>query len=274
MKKLFKTLVTLALCATLGVTATSLASCKDDPYTITVGASPTPHADILKDAVAKELEKDGYKLNVIEYSDYVQPNLALEAGDLDANYFQHNIYLKGFNDDHHTHLTAVANVHYEAFGIYRGSYTEGALTDILENSKVLVPNDPTNEARALFLLQDAGLITLNANATYNGATKNDIANNPKNLKIEEIEAAQIPLSLPDAAIGVVNGNYALQNNLGTAVRYENIPASEQEQYVNVIAVKAGNEESEKTKALKKAILSEAVKTYVQQKYNGSVVCVF
>lgn len=273
MKKLFKALVTLALCATFGVAATSLASCKD-PNIITIGASPTPHAEILKEAVAKKLEKDGYKLKVVEYTDYVQPNNALEAGDIDANYFQHNIYLKDFNEEHGTHLTAVANVHYEAFGIYRGSYAEGALANIPKGSKILVPNDATNEARALFLLQDAGLITLKENVTYSGATKNDVDSNPKNLEIVEIEAAQIPLSLPDAAIGVVNGNYALQHGLSAAVQYENIPKSEQEQYVNVIAVKAGNEENEKTKALVKAILSDAVKTYVQQKYNGSVICVF
>lgn len=273
MNKFFKGILTFALCATLSVSAASFASCKG-PYTITVGASPTPHTEILKNAVAQELEKEGYKLKVVEYTDYVQPNLALEAGDIDANYFQHNVYLKDFNEERGTHLTAVANVHYEAFGIYRGSYEEGALADIPEGSKVLVPNDGTNEARALFLLQDAGLITLKESVTYSGATKNDVAENPKNLNIIEIEAAQIPLSLPDAAIGVVNGNYALQNELPEAVRYENIPESEQEQYVNVIAVKAGNEESEKTKALVKAILSDAVKDYVQQTYNGSVICVF
>ena len=273
MKKIFKGFVTLALCATLGVAATSFASC-GDPNTITIGASPTPHAEILKEAVAEELKKDGYKLKVVEYLDYVQPNNALEAGDLDANYFQHNIYLKDFNETHNTHLTAVANVHYEAFGIYRGKYTEGELSDIPDKSKVLVPNDGTNEARALFLLQAANLITLKEGVTYSKATKNDIESNPKNLQIMEIESAQIPISLSDAAIGVVNGNYALQHNLSAAIQYENIPETEQEQYVNVVAVKSGNEESEKTKALKKAILSDALKTYVQQKYNGSVICVF
>lgn len=273
MKKLFKAALSLALCATLGVAAASLAACKD-PDTIVVGASPTPHADILKEAVAAELAKEGYKLKVVEYTDYVQPNNALEAGDLDANYFQHNIYLKDFNSEHKTHLTAVANVHYEAFGIYRGSYSAGELSALPDGAKVLVPNDGTNEARALFLLQDAGLITLKENVSYGGATKNDVESNPKHLQIVEIEAAQIPLSLPDAAVGVVNGNYALQHSLPAAVKYEEIPQSEQEQYVNVIAVKEGNEESEKTKALVKAILSDAVKAYVQQKYNGSVICVF
>ena len=273
MKKIFKGFVTLALCATLGVAATSFASC-GDPNTIKIGASPTPHAEILKEAVAEELKKDGYKLKVVEYLDYVQPNNALEAGDLDANYFQHNIYLKDFNETHNTHLTAVANVHYEAFGIYRGKYSEGELSDIPNNAKVLVPNDGTNEARALFLLQAANLITLKEGVTYSKATKNDIESNPKNLQITEIESAQIPISLSDAAIGVVNGNYALQHNLSAAIQYENIPETEQEQYVNVVAVKSGNEESEKTKALKKAILSDAVKTYIQQKYNGSVICVF
>ncbi len=276
MKKFFKTLATLAICATLGVAATSLASCGDDPYTIKVGASPTPHAEILKEVVAKELEKDGYKLKVVEYTDYVQPNMALKKGHLDANYFQHNLYLNDFNATRKTNLVAVAQVHYEPFGIYRGSYTTGELADIDNGAKVLIPNDGTNEARALYLLQATGLITLKDNITSSTATVLDIASNPKNLDITELEAAQIPKSLHNAAIGIVNGNYALQNNLKLedALAKEEANDENVTQYVNVIAVKAGNEESEKTKALKKAILSTAVKTYIQQTYNGAVVCAF
>lgn len=276
MKKLLKTFVTLAICATLGVAATSLASCGDDPYTIKVGASPTPHAEILKEVVAKELEKDGYKLKVVEYTDYVQPNMALNKGQLDANYFQHNLYLNDFNAQRKTDLVAVAQVHYEPFGIYRGSYTTGELADLPDGAKVFIPNDGTNEARALYLLQATGLITLKDNITSSTATVLDIASNPKNLDITELEAAQVPKALHNAAIGIVNGNYALQNNLKLedALAKEEANNENVTQYVNVIAVKAGKEESEKTKALQKAILSDAVKAYIEQTYNGAVVCAF
>lgn len=276
MKKFFKTLVTLALCATLGVAATSLASCGDDPNTtIKVGASPTPHAEILKDVVAKELKKEGYKLKVVEYNNYKLPNEALEVGELDANYFQHNLYMNDFNATENTHLTAAAQVHYEPFGIYRGSYT-GALADLPAGSEILIPNDGTNEARALYLLQEAGLITLKDNITSSTATKNDIASKLRDFTITELDAAQVPIVLRDAAIGIINGNYALQHNLKIkdALAIEEQNSENIQQYVNVVAVKQGNEESQKTKALVKAILSDAVKTYVQQKYNGAVICVF
>lgn len=276
MKKFVKLLTSALLAVVLVFSVASLAACGNNEKVIKVGASPTPHAEILKDAVAPILEKEGYKLEVVEYNDYVLPNTAVESGELDANYFQHNIYLKDFNAERKTHLKAVANVHYEAFGIYAGKFKGTNLADLPSGAKVLVPNDGTNEARALFLLQKAGLITLKEGTTYSKATKNDIATdgNPKNLDITEVEAAQTAKSLQDADIAVVNGNYALGENLSAALVYEDIPAAEQEQYVNVIAVKEGTEESAKIKALIKAIQSKEVKDYVAEHYKGVVVTVF
>lgn len=277
MKKIIKFFIVLTISVLIAVTTIAVAGCNtNDEKTIRIGASPTPHAEILKTVVKDKLLELGYTLEVVEYNDYVLPNTATESGDLDANYFQHNLYLQDFNATHNTHLKAVAQVHYEPFGIYRGSYKNGTLTDLPSGSKVLIPNDGTNEARALFLLQNQGLITLKENITASTATKLDIKDNPKNLNIIELEAAQIPLSLSDGAIGVINGNYALGAglNIADAVAIEEKTDDNIKQYVNVIAVKEGEENKEKIEALINAILSEDVKNYITTQYGGAVLAAF
>lgn len=280
MKKnsILKLITTAALALTISTSAAALAACgKDDDKTITVAASVTPHAEILSEVVKPILAEQGYTLKVVEYQDYVQPNLVVEQGEADANYFQHNLYLEDFNATRGTHLVAAAQVHYEPFGVYvGGSFTGSSLSELPDGAKVGIPNDGTNEARALKLLEKEGLITLRAGTTSSTVTKNDIESNPKNLDIEELEAAQIALSLPDLAVGVINGNYALQNNLSIAdaIASEDNTDENVRQYVNVLAVKSGNENSPKIKALVEALLSDAVRTYIQTEYNGAVVAVF
>lgn len=276
MKKFLKLLTAAVLAASLTTPSLALIACGNDEKTIRIGASPTPHAEILKDVVKPALEEKGYKLEIIEYNDYVLPNTALENGELDANYFQHNLYLEDFNVSYGTHLKAVAQVHYEPFGVYCGSFTGKSLDSLQSGSKVLVPNDGTNEARALFLLQKEGLITLKDGITPSNATKLDIVSNPKNLDITEVEAAQAALSLQDSAISIINGNYALQNGLkiSDAIAKEDSNDENVKQYVNVVAVKEGTENSDKIKALADAVLSEAVKAYIEEHYGGAVITVF
>lgn len=276
MKKFIKLFAILSVAA-IAVSSVGLTACgADSDKVIKIGASPTPHAEILKDAVKPALEEKGYILEIVEYNDYVLPNLATDGGDLDANYFQHNKYLEEFNSSRGTKLKAVAQVHYEPFAVYRGSFKSGALSELPEGSKALIPNDGTNEARALFLLQREGLITLRSGITSSSATKLDVVSNPKNLEIIELESAQIPLSLSDGAIGVINGNYAIGAGLklSDAIAVEERNDENVAQYVNVIAVKEGDETSEKIKALVAAILSDEVKAYVEKNYNGAVLTVF
>lgn len=240
---------------------------------IRVGASPTPHAEILK--VANDvLKPQGYELQIIEYSDYVQPNMALEGKELDANFFQHKPYLDDFNKEKGTKLVSIGTVHYEPFGIYAGKTKSlGALKD---GAMVAVPNDTTNEARALLLLEKAGLITVNPDAGLK-ATVLDITDNPKNLKIEEIEAAQIPTVLPDFDIAVINGNYAIPAGLSVAkdaLALEDKDSEAAQTFGNIVAVKEGQEDSEKTKALLEVLTSDAVKTFINDTYDGAVVPIF
>ena len=246
---------------------------KEETKKIVIGASPSPHADILKVA-KKELKKEGYELEIKEYSDYVQPNTALESGDLDANYFQHKPYLDDFNKQKKTHLVSAGTIHYEPFGIFPGKTK--ALKDLKKGATVAVPNDTTNEARALLLLQDQGLIKLKDGAGLT-ATKKDIVENKKNLAIKEIEAAQIPRSLKDVDIAVVNGNYALEAGLKVnkdALATEDADSIGAKTYGNIVAVKKGNEKTDATKALVKALKSDAVKKYINDKYDGAVVPLF
>lgn len=246
---------------------------KKETKKIVIGASPSPHADILKVA-KKELKKEGYELEIKEYSDYVQPNTALESGDLDANYFQHKPYLDDFNKQKKTHLVSAGVIHYEPFGIFPGKTKK--LKDLKNGATVAVPNDTTNEARALLLLQDQGLIKLKDGAGLT-ATKKDVVENKKNLKIQEIEAAQIPRSLKDVDIAVVNGNYALEAGLKVnkdALATEDADSIGAKTYGNVVAVKKGNEKSAATKALIKALKSDEVKKYINDKYEGAVVPLF
>ena len=246
---------------------------KEETKKIVIGASPSPHADILKVA-KKELKKEGYELEIKEYSDYVQPNTALESGDLDANYFQHKPYLDDFNKKKKTHLVSAGMIHYEPFGIFPGKTK--TLKDLKKGATVAVPNDTTNEARALLLLQDQGLIKLKDRAGLT-ATKKDIVENKKDLAIKEIEAAQIPRSLKDVDIAVVNGNYALQAGLKVnkdALATEDADSVGAKTYGNIVAVKKGNEKLAATKALIKALKSDTVKKYINDKYDGAVVPLF
>jgi D-methionine transport system substrate-binding protein len=240
--------------------------------TIRVAASPTPHAEILN-SVSDALAAEGWTLEVVEFEDYVQPNVATTEGDVDANYFQHVPYLEDYNKENGTELVAVGNVHYEAMGVYKG--TKDSLDALAEGDKIGVPNDTTNEARALQLLAANGVITLKEGVGLE-ATKTDITENPKNVEIVELEAASIPGALPDLAFGVINANYALGASLTTAdaVAYEAGDSEAAETYVNVIVVNKGNEESEKTKALVAAVQTEAVKKFIEEKYSGAVIAKF
>lgn len=271
----------LALALTGAVLVGAFAGCgakkdsgnKKETKKIVIGASPSPHADILKVA-KKELKKEGYELEIKEYSDYVQPNTALESGDLDANYFQHKPYLDDFNKQKKTHLVSAGTIHYEPFGIFPGKTK--TLKALKNGATVAVPNDTTNEARALLLLQDQGLIKLKDGAGLT-ATKKDIVENKKDLAIKEIEAAQIPRSLKDVDIAVVNGNYALEAGLKVnkdALVTEDADSIGAKTYGNVVAVKKGNEKTDATKALIKALKSDTVKKYINDKYDGAVVPLF
>ncbi|MDY2726538.1 metal ABC transporter substrate-binding protein [Anaerostipes sp. 494a] len=279
MKKLWKKALAIVLSGTFitgaltGCGVKKEDSSEKETKRIVVGASPSPHADILKVA-KKQLKKEGYELVIKEYSDYVQPNTALEAGDLDANYFQHKPYLDDFNKQKKTHIVSAGVIHYEPFGIFPGKIK--SLKDLKEGSVVAVPNDTTNEARALLLLEAQGLIKLKDGAALT-ATKKDIVENKKNLEIKELEAAQIPRSLKDVDIAVVNGNYALEADLEVnkdALAVEDADSLGAKTYGNIVAVKKGNEKSDATKALVKALKSDEVKDYIEKNYNGAVVPLF
>ena len=262
--------IILALILTL-----SLAACggNADAKTITVAASPTPHAEILKVA-AEVLAKDGWTLDIKEYTDYVQPNLVVDDGELDANYLQHVPYLDTFNADNGTKLVSVAMIHYEPFGIYAG--TKSAIADLSEGDKIAVPNDGSNRARALLLLEQEGIIQLKEGVGMD-ATDLDIVGNPLNLEIFQMEAAQIANVRDSVALAVINGYYALQAglNAGTdALAVEDAESISATTYANVLVVKAGNENTEKTQALVNALKSDAVKTYINDTYSGAVVPIF
>ena len=239
---------------------------------IRVAASPTPHAEILK--VAKEvLAEQGITLEIEEFTDYIQPNMVTEDGQVDANYFQHITYLNDFNEQNGTHLVSVADLHYEPFGIYAGKTT--SLADLPDGAVIGVPNDPTNEGRALLLLQQEGLITLKEGAGLT-ATKLDIAENPKNLDIQELEAAQLPRSLDSLDLAVINGNYALQAGLNAAdaLAVESTDGEAAQAYVNVLVVKEGREEDPAILALVDALKSDEVKAYMEETWPGAVVPMF
>ncbi len=239
---------------------------------ITVGASPSPHAEILE-AAKDALKAEGYELKVVEYTDYVQPNLALESKSLDANYFQHLPYLENFNKERGTKLVSVAAIHYEPFGIYAGKSKD--LKNLPEGAKIAVPNDVTNEARALLLLADQGLITLKDNTDIN-ATKQDIVENPHNIEIVEVEAAQVPRSLQDVDFGVVNGNFAIASglNVADALATEAADSVAAKTYANIVVVREGDENSEKTQARVKALTTAEIKQFIENKYKGAVVPIF
>ena len=262
----------LAGCGAQGASSDKSAGSSNDK-TITVAATPSPHAEILNNAVKPLLEKEGYTLEVKEFTDYVQPNTVTEEGEVDANYFQHITYLNNFNEEKGTHLVSVADVHYEPFGLYPGKTK--SLDALADGATVAVPNDATNEARALLLLQDAGLITLKDDAGIN-ATVNDIVSNPKNLQLKEVEAATVPNIVADVDIACINGNYAIPAGFKTAdaLATESATSLAAEAYANVLVVKDGNQDSDKIKALVKALTSDEVRTYINDTYAGAVVPVF
>ena len=240
---------------------------------ITVAASPSPHAEIL--AVAGEvLAAEGYELQVTEFTDYVQPNLVVDNDEFDANYFQHQPYLDDFNAENETALVSVASVHYEPFGIY--STKHASLDEIADGAVISVPNDVTNEARALQLLQAQGIITLKEDAGLT-ATKEDIVEHPHNVVIQEIEAAGLPATLDSADFSVINGNYAIPAGLNVAkdaLACEDAASEAAQTFANILVVKEGNEESEEVQALVKALLSDEVKTFINENYEGAVVPIF
>ena len=268
---------TLALILALVLTAALLAGCgsnKELPK-IRVAASPTPHAEILE--VAKEiLAEEGYELEIHEYDDYVQPNLVVDSGELDANYFQHTPYLNSFNAENGTEIVSVALIHYEPFGIYAGK--TASLEELPDGAEIIIPNDGSNETRALFLLQQEGLIRLAEGLDpSSNATVYDIVDNPKNLKITEMDAAQLARSLQDVDLAVINGNFALAAGLNAqtdALAVEDASGDAAQTYANLLGVKAGNENSEAVLALVRALQSDRVREFINENYGGAVVPIF
>lgn len=278
MKKTLRKLFAAALVGALSVSM--LAGCgsskgdskKDsaENKTIKVAASATPHAEILEYAKTALKEK-GYDLEVTIFDDYVKPNEVVESGEFDANYFQHEPHLNSFNEEKGTHLVIAGKIHYEPFGIYPG--TKKSLDDIADGDTIAVPNDTTNEARALLLLQDNGIIKLKDGAGIN-ATVNDIEENPHNIEIVELEAAQVARVVDETSFVVLNGNYALQAGFSVskdALAYETSDSEAAKTYVNVIAVKEGNENNEAIKALVDVLKSDDVKKYINDTYDGAVL---
>lgn len=278
MKKILTAIlaVVLVLCVTF-----ALVAC-DDSHTITVGASATPHAEILN-VIKDKLAEQGWKLKIKTFDDYVTPNTALQEGSLDANYFQHTPYLEQFNKDYHTDIVAVGKIHYEPFGLYGKNVTKaqyGADGFKSTGRKILIPNDGSNLTRALFVLQDEGFITLRDGVKPTDTlTVQDIAQDNGN-EISPIDAPTVTVILAesqDGTLAVVNGNYALQAGLSVvndALAVEKADGDAGQLYANVLAVKAGNENSEKTKALLNALLSEEVYNFINSQYNGAVLPVF
>ncbi len=255
----------------IGLLAGSVAA--EENTTIKIAASPSPHAKILEKA-AELLADDGITLEVTEFEDYVQPNLVVEQGAFDANYFQHVPYLESFNEEQGTHLVVAGKIHYEPFGLYPGA--KESLDDLEDGDSVAVPNDTTNEARALLLLQDNGYITLTEGAGLT-ATVNDITDNPHDLEIVELEAAQIPKHTKDIDYLIMNGNYALEagfNVQDNALVYESPDSDAAKTYVNVIAVKEGNENNEAIQKLVEVLKSDEIISFIQEEYGDQNVVPF
>ena len=281
MKKIIVTLLALALVLSLAACGSSNNAGTDTQTpaadtTITVGASSTPHAEILEQ-ITEALAAEGYTLKVVIYDDYVLPNQALSDGSLDANYFQHTPYLNSYNASNGTDLVSAALIHYEPFGLYGNGVA--AVADIADGATILIPADDSNETRALLLLQQEGLITLpeGANAT-DGVTTLDIVDN-HGYDIQAIQADTVPVQLANSAEGtvaVINGNYAIQAGLkvADALAVEDASGNAAQTYANIIAVRAGEENSAKTQALVKALQTDAVKQYIADSYDGAVVAIF
>ncbi len=266
--------LTLSLAACSGNNSSSTAdnSSSDASSTmIRVGASPSPHAEILEFA-KDQLAAKGYELEIVEFTDYVMPNVALYEGDLDANFFQHTPYLDNYNEQNGTDLVSACKVHFEPMGLYSEILT--SVSDVAEGSKVGVPNDPTNEARALNLLEAQGLIKLREGAGLN-ATPLDIEENPLNLEFVELEAAQLPRNLSEFAIAAINGNYAIEAGILDKVIVNEAADSESAQeYANILAVQSGELETDKTKALVEALTSDETREFINTQYEDQFIPVF
>ena len=280
MKKILTLILALTmavgLCACGGGDAPTEEPAAEEPaetITLKVAASPTPHAEILAQVV-DVLAEQGIDLQITEYGDYVIPNTAVEEGDEDANFFQHTPYMEQFNEENGTHLVSVAKIHYEPMGIYPGM--TASLEELPDGATIAVPNDVTNEARALLLLEAQGLIEVDDAAGLN-ATPNDITSNPKNLQFKELEAAMLPQTVEEVDLSIINSNYALQGGLNPAtdaLASEDPDSDAAQTYANIIAVKEGNENNEAIQALVKALQSDAVREYINETYSGAVVPMF
>ena len=277
MQKLFKFALAFGLLAFIGCGDTadkkggeanaSANNASAASQTITVGATPVPHAEILE-FVKADLANEGFELVVKEFNDYVQPNLATDSGELDANFFQHIPYLEEFNKNKGTALVSVAGIHLEPMGVY--SRKHSSFTIVSDGVSIAVPNDPTNESRALDIIAKIGVVTFKESALK---TPLDIVSNPKNIVFKELEAAQMPRALDDTDFAVINSNFAMAAGL-KPTEHSLVMEDKSSPYVNVLVVKAGNEESAKTKALIKALQSEKVKAFINEKYQGAVVPAF
>ena len=281
MKKILSLILALTMAVGLAACGSAEAPAEEttegteagEAVTLTVAATATPHAEILAQVV-DVLAEQGITLVVDEYNDYVTPNTAVEEGEVDANFFQHTPYMDQFNADKGTHLVSVAKIHYEPMGIYAGM--TASLEELPDGATIAVPNDPTNEARALLLLEAQGLIEVDDAAGLN-ATPNDITSNPKNLQFKELEAAMLPQTVEEVDLSIINSNYALQGGLNPAtdaLASEDPDSDAAQTYANIIAVKEGNENNEAIQALVKALQSDAVREYINETYSGAVVPMF
>lgn len=254
----------------VGLTACGGKENKADDKTITVAASPTPHAEILE-AAKDPLKEKGYTLEIKEFDDYPQQNVVVDEGEFDANYFQHQPYLDNFNEEKGSDLVSAAKIHYEPLGIYPGASEN--LENIKDGAKIAVPNDATNEARALLLLEENGIITLKEDAGLN-ATKKDVEKNPHNIEIVELDAAQIARVVEELDFVILNGNYALDAGFNVqtdAIAKEEADSEAAQTYANIIAVKKENKDSEKIKALVEVLQSEEIGKFITDTYEGAVV---
>ncbi|MDY4430463.1 MetQ/NlpA family ABC transporter substrate-binding protein [Evtepia sp.] len=281
MKKILSLILALTMAVGLAACGSAEAPAEEttegteagEAVTLTVAATATPHAEILAQVV-DVLAEQGITLVVDEYNDYVTPNTAVEEGEVDANFFQHTPYMDQFNADKGTHLVSVAKIHYEPMGIYAGM--TASLEELPDGATIAVPNDPTNEARALLLLEAQGLIEVDDAAGLN-ATPNDITSNPKNLQFKELEAPMLPQTVEEVDLSIINSNYALQGGLNPAtdaLASEDPDSDAAQTYANIIAVKEGNENNEAIQALVKALQSDAVREYINETYSGAVVPMF
>lgn len=249
--------------------ATEAAAASGETVKIKIGATPSPHAEILE-AAKDALKKKGVEIEIVTYNDYVQPNIATDEGQIDANYFQHQPYLDDFNKENNTHVVSVGKIHYEPFGIYAGKSKD--LKNIQDGAKIAVPNDTTNEARALLLLEANGIIKLKDGAGLT-ATKQDIVENPHNVEIYEVEAAQIPRSLDSVDFACMNGNFAIQANYkpSEALAAEKSDSEAAQTYANIIAVAEKNKDAAWAKTLVEVLTSKEIQDFINEKYEGGVV---